>query len=1102
MTEGGAAAPPVPAPSAPAPEGASAHGAETQSRGRGRGAPRARGRGGRGRGGRGGRGQPTGRRGGGRGRGGDQAGVANGASSADPETVKEAAGEQPAAPNGHAARPRSGRRQRFQAQLTQADDGGAGADGADAGVSPAPTASDLRSRLVFELAHNELDCLICFNTVTRKNATWSCSRCYAILHLGCVRKWASRSVAQIEEQNAMHEDPAVRDTPGCWRCPGCQAVRTAVPDRYVCWCGRVTEPRGTGAIPHSCGRPCARGCAWHGCPAGTCHPGPCPPCPASVAVACFCGKQTTLAMRCSQLREHLPPELAKKSLPQVERALGGVVSCAQPCGKRLACGLHTCTRTCHAGPCGKCEEQLTDAPCHCGRERRTLRCGDRDVPGAESAWSCGAPCGAPLACGHHTCSRPCHIRDEQPAPCPYAPERVHTCFCGRTPVDGRHDCRDAIPSCGLPCARRLPCGHECTAACHPGPCPACSETVVQVCRCGAEKRRVKCSGEPAADGAAGEPAFLCNATCKAQRHCGKHQCGQRCCPLAALATLSKKRGAWTDAVQLDPDGVHACTLRCGRLLACGRHRCERECHRGACGPCLQSTFEEVTCACGRTVLEPPVPCGTRVECTYPCPRPGPPCGHPKVPHSCHPPETPCPPCVHLTSRACACGKHIMPSVPCSRAQVRCGRTCGRLLACGLHRCERVCHSPEEGCPPCTHKCGQPRPLCGHACPLPCHAPEPCPEKEPCTAVVVRKCACGHLEKMDVCGAVAGGGAPAASHQLECTAACRMAQRNARVASALGLAAPPAAARTDALYSDALVRFAASDRRTAQAVQDVLCDFVQSPRAFVYLRQQLQLHAVRQGLEPPRTGSSVLAFARELAGVFSLAVEPCTEEGALQTGTAPTGRVDLRLRRTRECKIPEPLLVEYVAANPDRARRALAYAPPPTPAPKAPWAPAATRRPSALNALVLSGLPAHLHDDVDALALALEGASLSHRRTWRSTPAPDGGVVLHDFVLEPLSLAAVASGGTPSPATGALGALSLPERRLAHMRDEVRGALLDAVPDAAAVAVELAEFEPGERGLVRVAGENHTAAPAAPARPESVAEEQAPEAPAAETTETS
>ena len=71
-----------------------------------------------------------------------------------------------------------------------------------------------------------------------------------------------------------------------------------------------------------------------------------------------------------------------------------------------------------------------------------------------------------------------------------------------------------------------------------------------------------------------------------------------------------------------------------------------------------------------------------------------------------------------------------------------------------------------------------------------------------------------------------------------------------------------------------------------------------------------------------------------------------------------------------------------------------------------------------------------------------------------------------------------------------------------MRDEVRGALLDAVPDAAAVAVELAEFEPGERGLVRVAGENHTAAPAAPARPESVAEEQAPEAPAAETTETS
>mgnify|MGYP001453093061 CR=1 FL=1 len=116
------------------------------------------------------------------------------------------------------------------------------------------------------------------------------------------------------------------------------------------------------------------------------------------------------------------------------------------------------------------------------------------------------------------------------------------------------------------------------------------------------------------------------------------------------------------------------------------------------------------CPCGRTVLEPPIPCGTRIECSYPCHRPPPSCGHPVVPHSCHDDSVPCPPCPHLTSRQCACGKKEVPNVKCSldKEKVSCGSVCGKLLSCGFHHCESSCHSGD--CAPCTAPCGKSRKL--------------------------------------------------------------------------------------------------------------------------------------------------------------------------------------------------------------------------------------------------------------------------------------------------------------------------------------------------------------------------------------------------------
>ena len=901
---------------------------------------------------------------------------------------------QPAAPSGAGARSQPARRptSSFGAKLTATAD----PTPAPAAERPAPVPeyADLRTRLTAELSGDDYDCAICYHPVLRKQPIWSCARCHAVLHLPCVRTWAERSVEQMEAQYRLHEDPDVQRRRGHWRCPACQAVEEAIPRTYRCWCGRVTQPRGH-AVPHSCGGACRRGCAWHGCAAQVCHPGPCPPCAASVRVACFCGREPHRLLRCSQLRATLPAEQAAQPLAELSAA--GVVSCGARCGRALACGHHTCAQPCHAGPCPPCAEPI-EAPCHCGRHTRTMACGERpaDAYGLTSAWSCGEPCDAPLACGVHRCTQPCHVRTGV-APCPLAPERIRTCPCGRTPATGRTSCRDPVPTCGAPCGRPRACGHACAAPCHTGACPPCAADVVQVCRCGRTKRTRPCAS------ASAQGEFLCTTPCKVPRHCGKHVCGRPCCPLAFQAALGKQ--ALREAAQLDPEQLHACTVPCRKPLSCGQHVCEAPCHRGACAPCLRSSFTEAVCPCGRTVIEPPVPCGTVVPCSYPCALPGPPCGHPKVPHACHPAATPCPPCVHLTSRACVCGRTTLASVPCSRTAVRCGQVCGKPLACGQHTCVGTCHADGE-CGACQQLCGRPRAGCGHPCMRPCHAPAPCADDEPCEAVVRRTCACGHREKLDVCGA----GPP-----LACTSACEVAQRHARFASALGLQATPATVE----YGAPLRQYVALDARGAQAVQDVLNEFVQSPRASANVRALLAAYTLRRGLDAVRLREPLLSFIEQLADVYHVATERVASEGP----------EDVRLRRTRESRIPAVLLTEASAAQPARAaleaRRAR----------QAAWA-ASTAAPRVQgNAVVLSRVPA-AHQAPGTLDAALADVRRGPPPCAWSVAAHDDVVVLHSVQLAPLSVAAVAQ-AAPRPGAEALRPV---ERRLVALGEAVQAAL--------------------------------------------------------------
>lgn len=315
---------------------------------------------------------------------------------------------------------------------------------------------------------------------------------------------------------------------------------------------------------------------------------------------------------------------------------------------------------------------------------------------------------------------------------------------------------------------------------------------------------------------------------------------------------------------------------------------------------------------------------------------------------------------------------------------------------------------------------------------PCHAPAPCADDEPCEAVVRRTCACGHREKLDVCG----GGPP-----LTCTSACDVAERNARFASALGLRASSASVEYDA----SLRQYVALDARGAQAVQDILNEFVQSPRASAQVRALLVAYTLRRGLDAIRVREPLCTFVEQLAAVYHVATERVTLDGV----------EDVRVRRTRDSKIPSVLLTEATAAQPARAaleaRRARQEA----------WAhvPATARLQG--NALVLRSVPASLQAP-DALAAALHDVQRGPPPCSWSLAMFDDTAVLHSVQLAPLSLAAVAQ-ASARPGTEALRPM---ERRLLSLSEAVQAAL------PSDVSVELGVFDKTRATHVFRQGEWH------------------------------
>lgn len=649
-----------------------------------------------------------------------------------------------------------------------------------------------RERLTEQLNRGTLECLVCYEHIKQSEHVWSCTNCYYVLHLKCIKKWAKSS----QNDNS-------------WKCPACRAISFLVPEDYFCFCGKKKMPEWNRRdVAHSCGEICARNLTKNNCTHKCtllCHPGSCPQCVAMITKYCGCGK-TSRILLCSSDQ----------------------LLCDSICEKMLPCDKHTCQKKCHQGECGSCDKTIQQT-CFCGKNTLEVPC----RANVSDTYSCDSICNKTLDCGKHYCQKICHL--EPCDPCFLTPERVTMCCCGQTPLtEKRESCSDPVPICDKICSKRLKCGqpsnpHICKAPCHIGECPACDLSTDVKCRCGNMDREIACKDlKSKADDA------RCEKRCKKKRSCGKHNCNQLCCI----------------------DIEHVCPLPCSKTLSCGRHKCQDRCHMGRCLPCWQSSFDELYCECGGEVIYPPVPCGTRrPACNRPCSRQHS-CDHEVLHncHS-EPTCPPCSVLTqrwchgkHELRKAVPCHvKEISCGLPCNKPLI-----CGRhkcIAMCHAGPCEK----PGQQCvQPCTIM----REMCGHICGASCHegkCPDtPCKEMVKVTCQcghrsMSRVCADNAREYQRIASnilaskmadmqlghsvdleEVFGQGAKKQNQlkTLECNDECKTIERNRKLALGLQIVNPDLSGKLMPRYSDYMKQWAKKDPYFCQMVHEKLTELVQ------------------------------------------------------------------------------------------------------------------------------------------------------------------------------------------------------------------------------------------------------------------------------------
>lgn len=642
---------------------------------------------------------------------------------------------------------------------------------------------------------NTLECIICSEVIGRRGRTWNCSQCSALLHHSCISRYYQ--TMQVAAAASLSANSSKVD----WRCPACQFVMVEPPAPYHCFCGKVSNPEAVDlTLPHSCAQACGKllQCGQHHC-TSLCHPASCAKCTAvGATVDCYCGR-STVQLRCGEINDATSTSNR---------------SCGSVCNRPLACGQHMCTELCHSGACKPCTNVIEQS-CYCGEHVNEPRlCSESDSvqvsdDGSNSAithFKCDKVCNKLLGCGNHRCDLKCHAGDC--AACSRQPTSPQPCACGKTTTEAiRQTCLEPLPTCDNTCDKPLSCGrHQCLQRCHDSPCEStnsaeCHQMMQLACRCLRSVQDVPCNkyDQLLIDEHTGERIVQCTIRCPVKLSCGRHRCDQPCCSPAVNAE-------------------HLCLRMCEKPLACGRHTCPAHCHSGNCTSCNIIYHNGMFCRCGRTRTAKNTICGSGIRpiCSAPCSKPRN-CPHP-CKYSCSECSgDTCPPCAVLTSVSCACKRRVLNNVPCynTKTPPSCGAKCGQPLPCGVHTCNRRCHSgpcghqgsllslkpqgsnlnyarqllkpdaaaeePEGDQPVCCgQKCLRPLSACGHPHKDLCHGESECQPSTPCSEMVTIACSCGRKSQQLKCIQ------SRVTSTLDCDDECERRKRNNAFKDALGI----------------------------------------------------------------------------------------------------------------------------------------------------------------------------------------------------------------------------------------------------------------------------------------------------------------------------
>ncbi|KAF3017448.1 FKBP12-associated protein [Neopestalotiopsis sp. 37M] len=83
------------------------------------------------------------------------------------------------------------------------------------------TAPDLPTRIHEDITYGQYECVICTNEVLPNSKIWSCTICWTVVHMSCVKKWYTNQTKKPEQPGA--------EAPTGWRCPGSTHTDDHVP---------------------------------------------------------------------------------------------------------------------------------------------------------------------------------------------------------------------------------------------------------------------------------------------------------------------------------------------------------------------------------------------------------------------------------------------------------------------------------------------------------------------------------------------------------------------------------------------------------------------------------------------------------------------------------------------------------------------------------------------------------------------------------------------------------------------------------------------------------------------------------------------------------